>query len=563
MSIFNSQFIRKEEGRTIGKQIIINNKDLDTRAVILEDGKLVEVFVEREFHSQLVGNVYQGQVENVLPGMQAAFVDVGLEQNVFLHANDILPVYENKDTIQQVLKTGDEVMVQISKAPVDDKGPKGTCKLDLTGRSLVLMKHPQHVGVSRSIPGQERGRLRRLAKEIAPGDKGMIVRTAAKGKSQEQLLEELKILEAKWDEIHRAAERAQAPKLIYQGAGLINRLVVDKLTSEVDKIEIDTNSGYQELLDLVASLAPQLKDKVQYYDGDQGIFANRQLEEELDKLQQRTVELSCGGNIVIDPTEALTAIDVNTAANVGSGNSKETFAQTNFEAAREVAKQLKLRDIGGIIIIDFVDMKGEEEQQRILSVLGQELAKDKTKTNLVGASELGLVQLTRKRDRETLSQKLWQNCRCCQGTGKTLSTETIVVNLFRKLREEFWDSSSEAALIKVNPDLLMKLIELDSSDKLKDLEEELEMKLYILEDPLLFLEDIEIEMTGSKREIESYIPVAPDSQLTLKIEETVAGVITTVDDYMVKIIGDTSQLGGSAKVKIIELGPCYATAEIV
>ncbi|MGM0501036.1 MAG: Rne/Rng family ribonuclease [Bacillota bacterium] len=546
----------------IQKQIIINDRDLDTRAVIVEDNQVVDVFVEREFHNQLVGNVYQGKVENVLPGMQAAFVDVGLEQNVFLHANDILPVHKNKDTIQEVLKTGGEVMIQISKAPVDDKGPKGTCKLDLTGRSLVLMKHPQHVGVSRSISGQERGRLRKIAKEIAPADKGIIVRTAAKGKSKADLLKELEVLENKWEEIHKSAQNAKAPQLIYQGAGLINRLVVDKLNSEVTKIEIDTKSGYDELLNMVASLVPQLKDKVQYYDKKQPIFNYYDLETELNKLQQRKIELSCGGNIVIDPTEALTAIDVNTAANVGSGSSKKTFAQTNFEAAREVAKQLKLRDIGGIIIIDFVDMKIREEQQRILNVLEQELAKDKTKTNLIGASKLGLVQLTRKRDRETLGQKLWQSCPCCQGTGKTLSTETIVVNLFRKLRSEFWDQSTAAALIKINPELLMKLIEV-GGQKLKELEEELEMKLYVLEQERLFLEEINIVRTGAVEKIEEQIPVAVGRKLTLKLEETEAGVVTSVDGYMIKITGDLSQVGASAKVKIVELGPCYATAEIV
>ena len=249
----------------IQKQIIINDRDLDTRAVIIEQGKLEEVYFEREFNTQLVGNVYQGQVENVLPGMQAAFVDVGLEQNVFLHANDILPVHPGKNSIQEVLSSGEEVMLQISKAPVDDKGPKGTCKLDLTGRSLVLMKHPQHVGVSRSISGQERGRLRQLAKDIAPDDKGMIVRTAAKGKSKEELLTELNTLEQKWDEIHQLAQQSKAPSLIYQGASLLNRLVVDKLSEEVDEIVIDTEAGHQELLDLVDSLAPQLKDKVKYY----------------------------------------------------------------------------------------------------------------------------------------------------------------------------------------------------------------------------------------------------------------------------------------------------------
>ena len=552
----------RSEVFAIQKQIIINDRDLDTRAVIVENNKLEEVYFEREFNTQLVGNVYQGRVENVLPGMQAAFIDIGFEQNVFLHANDILPVHPGKNTIQEVLSSGGEVMIQISKAPVDDKGPKGTCKLDLTGRSLVLMKHPQHVGVSRSISGQERGRLRQLAKEIAPNDKGMIVRTAAKGKSKEELRRELKTLERKWEEIHRSAQEAVAPELIYQGASLLNRLVVDKLSREVERIEIDTQSGYQELVELIDSLAPQLRNKVKYYDQSSPIFSHYGIEEEIDKLQQRKIELDCGGNIVIDPTEALTAIDVNTAANVGSGSSKETFAQTNFEAAREVVRQLKLRDIGGIIIIDFVDMKGAEEQQRILSVLEKELAQDKTKTNLVGASELGLVQLTRKRDRKTLGQKLWQNCSCCQGTGKMLSLETLVVNFFRRLREEFWDEDFEAAEIKVNPELLMKLVEL-GEEELKRLEEELEMTLYILKDEKLFLEDIDIVKKGSKGEIESYIPVAVNRQLTLKLEETPAGLITSVDGYLVKVTGKREKNQSSAKVKIKELGPSHAVSEIV
>ena len=546
----------------IQKQIIVNNRDLDTRAVVVKNEKLAEVYFEREFNTQLVGNVYQGRVENVLPGMQAAFIDIGLDQNAFLHANDILPVHKDKNSIQEVLSSGDEVMVQISKAPVDDKGPKGTCKLDLKGRSLVLMKHPQHIGVSRSISGQERGRLRNLANEIAPEDKGMIVRTAAKGKSKQELLIELNTLEEKWEQIHYSAQRATAPELIYQGASLLNRLVVDKLSGQVEKIEIDTEAGYQELLELVDSLAPQFKDKVKFYDKSSPIFKYYNLEEELDKLQQRKIELKCGGNIVIDPTEALTAIDVNTAANVGSGNSKETFAQTNFEAAREVVRQLKLRDIGGIIIIDFVDMKGSEEQQRILSVLGKELAKDKTKTNLIGASELGLVQLTRKRDRKTLGQKLWQNCSCCQGTGKMLSLETLVVKFFRKLREEFWDENREAAVIKVSSELLLKLIELGSTE-LKNLEKELEMNIYLLKDEKLFGDKIDIVNVGSKGEVESYIPVAVGRQLTLKLERTEAGLITSVDDYLVKVTGEVADNKTSAKVRITELGPSHALCEIV
>nr|MDA8211808.1 Rne/Rng family ribonuclease [Clostridia bacterium] len=394
------------------KEIIVNVTEEETRAAVLEDQTLVELYIERSLNQRLVGNIYKGKIENVLPGMQAAFVNIGLEKNAFLYVEEALPartpaewaegelenpranVVHPRANITDVVKEGQNLVVQITKEPIGTKGPRVTTHITLPGRYLVLMPTVDYVGISRRIESDaERERLRRIADVIRPKDMGVIVRTVAEGMEEEELRQDMFFLSKLWKKIQNRASSGPVPNLIHKDLDLVQRILRDLFTGDIDRLKIDSRYAYDKIMELLEFIGPQLKYKIQLSEGGD-LFSRHNLDVEIEKALKRKVWLKCGGYLVIDQMEALTAIDVNTGKYVGTHNLEETVLKTNLEAAIEIARQMRLRNLGGIIIVDFIDMVDEEHRQQVLQALEEEVKKDKTKTNILGITQLGLVEIT-------------------------------------------------------------------------------------------------------------------------------------------------------------------------
>ncbi|SMC83033.1 Rne/Rng family ribonuclease [Sporomusa malonica] len=418
----------------MNKSIIANVMPEETRVALLENGELMEISVERSESGHLVGNIYKGKVKNVLPGMQAAFVDIGRDKNAFLYMGDA-----GRQAACQHLTVGQDVLVQIAKDAMGDKGPRATISLTLPGRYIVLMPTVDYIGISRRIEDEhERERLRQLAEKIRPAGMGVIVRTVAAGKSQDELMEDMAYLANLWLTLNARAKRTNAPALIYRDADLVVRIVRDYLTNDVTEFIIDSQEAYNRVIDLLKYISPEFIECVRLHEanGPEGdVFSRFNIDTKLESLRNRRVDLNCGGYLVIDYTEALTVIDVNTGKFVGNTNLAETVFQTNLEAVAEIARQLRLRDIGGIIIIDFIDMAKAEQRSAVLNALELELKKDRTKSNVLGITSLGLVEMTRKKARQNINSMLYNQCPCCLGRGRIKSPETVVIDIKRELRK--------------------------------------------------------------------------------------------------------------------------------
>jgi ribonuclease G len=359
--------------------------------------------------------------------MQAAFVDIGRDKNAFLYIGDLAEGYG-------AITVGQEILVQVAKDALGTKGPRVTTHLTLPGRYVVLMPTVEYTGVSRRIESKdERARLRDLAEAIRPAGKGIIVRTVAEGKKQDDLSKDSEYLINLWDTLAARAKRANAPTLLYRDVDLVIRLVRDHFSADVSRFIIDNREAFNRAKDLLEFVSPELVARLELFEG-QDVFAHYGIDAEMAKLEQRRVELCCGGYIVIDRTEALTVIDVNTGRFVGHTRLEDTIFQANLEAAAEIARQIRLRDIGGIIIIDFIDMESEEHRQAVLAAFGEQLKRDRTKTHLLGLTGLGLVEMTRKKVRQDLAAVLNSECPCCQGRGTIRSPETVALNVRREIR---------------------------------------------------------------------------------------------------------------------------------
>lgn len=418
------------------KSIIVSIVPEETRVAVVENAELTEFSIERTESAHLVGNIYQGRVQNVLPGMQAAFVDIGQQKNAFLFIGDGLP----KEALQAIsrnetIHVGQNVLIQIVKDAVGTKGPRATTHITLPGRYVVLMPTAVYTGISRRIEShKERERLRRVAAAICPEGMGIIIRTNAERQSEAVLKKDVAYLEHLWKLLLARAKVSRPPTLLYRDADLMIRIVRDFFTPEVDALVIDQQDAYARARDLLKCVSPKLASKVKLHKGADPVFRAHRLEGELEKLGRREVPLKSGGSIVIDKTEALTVIDVNTGKYVGEINLADTVFQTNLEAADEITKQIRLRDIGGIIIVDFIDMETEAQKQNVLRLLEEKVKLDKTKTNIVGITPLGLVEITRKKSRRNLESTLYNPCPCCDGRGVVESPETVMIHIGRELR---------------------------------------------------------------------------------------------------------------------------------
>lgn len=461
----------------MANEIIVDVGSDETRVALLEDRELVELYIERPYPERLVGNIYRGKVSSVLPGMQAAFVDIGYEKNAFLYVGDaVAPKDYNEDddeiysdakgcSIDEILREGQEITVQVIKEPIGTKGPRVTTHITLPGRHLVLLPNADYTGVSRRIENEsERNKLKKMAENLKPKGMGLIVRTASEGKSEEDFIQDLNFLMRMWSTIKQREQSGPVPRCIHKDLNLVYRAVRDLFTWDINKFVINDRQEYAKVLELIDMISPALKYRVEYFSKNYDLFEYYQLESKIARALSRKVWLKCGGYLVIDRTEALTVIDVNTGKYVGGSNLEDTVLRTNIEAAREIAKQLRLRDIGGIIIIDFIDMQEQEHQQMVMDTLKQALKKDRTRTSVVGMTGLGLIEMTRKKIRQELSSVMQVDCPCCEGTGKILAPGSVVKNVEKEIDRYFSRTMADAIQVEVHPAVAAALKNMDGGN---------------------------------------------------------------------------------------------------
>ena len=477
------------------KTILVNSMPEEVRMAIVAGGELQAIEMERASHSHLVGNLYRGRVQNVLPGMQAAFVDIGREKNAFLYIGDGMPKEAQQAVRQQKIHIGQTLPVQIVKDAIGTKGPRATTHLTLPGRNVVLMPTAAYIGISRRIESEEeRARLHGIAERICPKDMGLIIRTVAAGKTEEALAADVRYLHRLWESIQARMKLGSAPSLLYRDADLAIRMVRDSFTDEIDEVIVDDRALYQRIVELVEYASPELADRVKLYAERTPLFRKYHLEEELEKLGAREVELPSGGFIVIDKTEALTVIDVNTGRFVGKANLADTVYHTNLEAAAEILKQLRLRDIGGIIVVDFIDMEQSGQKEELLAYMREHVKSDPTKTNIVDITSLGLVEITRKKSRQNLESMIYSECPYCHGKGRVESPETVGIQISRDIRRMELSSHSEDGYEVEVHELVAE--ELRRGKLLQPLEQEFGIRIRVVTKPGMHPENYSILQQG-------------------------------------------------------------------
>lgn len=463
----------------MGEEILINFTPMETRVAVIENGMPQEVYVERVNRRGIVGNIYQGKVVRVLPGMQAAFVDIGLERAAFIHVEEVLAQNATQEekanaSIAHLVREGQSLLVQVTKDPIGTKGARLTTHLSLPSRYLVFMPGNQHVGVSQRIEdSEERDRLRQtIQKVLAEEDgepSGFILRTVSEGAAEAELKADIQFLRRLWDSIQKNIKTAKAPSVIYEDLPLNMRALRDMAHSGLEKIRIDSRETFHRAQDFVKALVPEVADAIEYYPGERPIFDLFNVEEEIQRALGRKVELKSGGHLIFDQTEAMTTVDVNTGAFVGHRNLEETIFKTNLEAATAIGRQLRLRNLGGIIIIDFIDMEDSDHQRQVLRTLERVLERDHAKCKVTGVSELGLVEMTRKRTRESLEQVLCGVCSECQGRGSIKTPETVCYEIFREILRQHRAYDTDSYLVLAAQTVVNYLLE-DASDHVAELE---------------------------------------------------------------------------------------------
>ncbi len=466
----------------MSEEILINVTPVETRVAVVENGMLQEVYIERSQRRGIVGNMYKGKVVRVLPGMEAAFVDIGLERAAFIHASDI--VQPNSEEAQRpsditsLLHEGQSIVVQVTKDPIGTKGARLTTQLSVPSRYLVYMPNNDHIGISQRIEDEEeRGRLRAVLQHCMSeesgteedAENGFIVRTAAEGAGEDELRADVKFLQRLWISLEAKIKSAPVPSAIYEDLPLYIRTLRDLVRPATEKIRIDSRESFQKSLNFIEEFVSEICSKMEYYPGERPIFDLYSVEDELQKALSRKVQLKSGGYVIIDQTEAMTTIDINTGAFVGHRNLEETIFKTNLEAARAIARQLRLRNLGGIIIIDFIDMEDDEHKRQVLRMLEKMLERDHAKTKISCVSELGLVEMTRKRTTESLGQLLCEPCPACDGRGTVKTTQTVCYEIFREILRINRTYDAQNYLVLASQTVVDELLD-EQSDNVADLE---------------------------------------------------------------------------------------------
>lgn len=524
------------------QRIIINSTAQEARVALLENDALVELHIERAQQRSIAGNIYKGRVARVLPGMQAAFVEIGLEKAGFIHVSDLfggpLPagLFEEDDQddvsseealeeehdeeehgagngtasktvarrrrrerpephipLEERIKKNQEILVQVTKEPIGTKGCRLTSHISIPGRHLVYTPTVSHIGVSRRIAdSKERKRLRDIVQELRPPEGGFIVRTACEGLTKKEMHEDMRFLLKLWGGITKKAESTSAPTLLHDDMDVILRIIRDLFTTDIHEVILDSPQDYERAKEFVATFLPRLSSRIKLHDRPEPIFDYYNIEPQITKALDRRVYLKSGGHIVIDHTEALTAIDVNTGRFVGKKDQEETMLQTNLEAAKAVVEQLRLRNIGGLIIIDFIDMERAANRNKVTEALREALKKDKTRSSMRKISELGLVQMTRKRTRESLLRQLCDPCPYCEGKGYLRSVPTVASEILRNLRKEaFRHPSAPHLIVRAHPEVVTFLYD-EEGDRLDEAEHFLRKRIFLRAAPEFHHEQHEI-----------------------------------------------------------------------
>jgi ribonuclease G len=508
--------------------LVINADGPETRVALVEDGLLAELYIERKQERGIAGNIYKGRVDRVLPGMQAAFVNIGLEKSAYLHVSDVRGTPDDlrrlvsagegrgrgaaqdddEDNepagppggarIEDLLREGQEIVVQVTKEPISTKGARTTRYVSLPGRHLVFMPTVEHVGISRRISSdKERRRLREIIDQMRPPGTGFIVRTVAENVPEKDLRADMDFLIKLWNEIVRRTGNSRCPALIYNDLDLLLRTVRDMFTPEVAKLIIDSRAEYDKIRKFIAAFMPDFTGQIDLYDGPEPIFDGYGIEIEIDRALERKVWLKSGGYLIVDEMEALTAIDVNTGRFVGKKNLEDTITQTNLEACREVAEQLRIRSLGGMIVVDFIDMDRASNRERVTRAFNDHLRRDRSKAAVTRISELGLIEMTRKRTRESLLHALTEPCEHCEGKGYTKSRRTVTYELLRELRRQGNLIEGDTVLVEVHPDVAEVLATKDHA-YLEDMEKRLQKRIIVKARGSFALEDFELRSPSQK-----------------------------------------------------------------
>jgi ribonuclease G len=545
------------------------------KAAPSDEWKVAELYVERRGRRSIVGNIYKGKVDNVLPGMEAAFVDIGLERNGFLHVDEIvLPGGQavpkrgrgRGRRIDELIKPGQEIIVQVVKDPLKTKGARLSMQLSIAGRYLVYMPQGGGIGVSKRLPDKERQRLRKLIEPVDIGDGGVIVRTAAQGAKKEDFVREIAYLHRLNEVVTERAAKSGAGEMVFQEADLSIRVVRDVLVEEFEGAIIDDDKQYERVTKFLQRTAPELAERVELYKEKQPLFEKWGVEEAFQSVLSRRVDLPSGGYLMIDYAEALTVIDINTGSFTGKGRGRleDTITRVNVEAAEEVVRQLRMRDIGGIIVIDFIDMARSRNRDMVLKTLRSALDEDRTKTYVVEVSPLGLVEMTRQNVTDGVREILTKTCPTCGGEGVVASEETMAIEIVRKLLEVVEeDPKPEAYLIRVNPRVAAELLRPGSG--LTDLEEETGKRFHFEGGDALSLDTFHVVETGSREEIEERaLPFQVGEEVLVSIEEphmyNVDDAVARVDSYIVSVAGAGPHVGEQRMVRIESVGRSAATA---
>ena len=542
------------------REILISATQREVRVAILEDDQLVEMQVDRPEARRMVGDIYWGKVDAVLPGIQAAFVDIGTEKAAFLHASDL--VYDEGDEdpdddededdddgaeetiavepsgeavepeaksgrrggrrrggrrqraeppqIQDVLKRGQSIIVQVSKEPISTKGPRVTAQVSIAGRFVVFIPFAARVGVSRKIGDRaERQRLREQVQKVLPKNSGgVIVRTVGEDVTQQTFQTEITTLINQWAKINKKTKFVgNPPKLLHRETSLTRGIIRDLFSEKIDTLTVDSKQIFNEIVEYLQGIAPELVDRVKLYEEKVPLFDKADIETESRDLFKRRCDLPSGGHIIIEPTEALVSIDVNSGRFVGKKDPEKTIFKTNSEAAREVARQLRLRDIGGIIVCDFIDMETRQNRERVLNELRTHLGRDRARTKAFAVSDLGLIEMTRQRVRQSHLQSMTESCPTCNGTGRVFTPETIVRRMERSVRRIAVEGRRDNLVVKLHPDTAIYLLE-NERDLLKKLEKGLGFSLEMRDDPLLRPDEFKLVVKGAGRDVTQQYAVA-------------------------------------------------------
>jgi len=498
----------------MSNSLVVNTTSSETRVALVEDGIISEFHIERKRDRDVVGNIYKGKARRVIKGLQASFVDVAQEKAGFLHVSDYYDFGEDlkaarhdnkdlwpppsqqqnqgKDQITDVLSESDEILVQVDKEPIGSKGARLTGKISVPGRYVVFMPTVSHIGVSRRIDSEsERDRLREIVRDKRPDGTGFIVRTVSEGVSEEKIQRDIDALVNMWENMLEKFKDVSGPYLLYEEPDLLVRATRDLFTSDFDSLIVDDEDAYERVQEFVDHFMPDFEGRIELYEDDEPIFDAYGIEIEIDRALSREVELESGGHLIIDRTEALTTVDVNTGSFVGDSSHEETIRKTNMEAAKEVVYQVRLRNIGGIIIIDFIDMEDPEARNQVYQKLEEELEKDRVTTNALNISEFGLVEMTRKRVRESLVQFLCEECPTCASRGFVKSKETVAYEMMRELKRQLPVISEEEVYIHANSNVVDKLRHLES-ERLEELQEDYDKSFHYHRQPDLNVEAFEI-----------------------------------------------------------------------